>query len=112
MKKITIPMSPAINRMYKTTRNGGFYKTPEAKAWIDEAYYSLIPYRQSHEMVNQPVKLSVDFYFKRDRDIDSSLKSLLDLLQGRIYRNDSQIIELCVRKFSDRLNPRIEVELL
>ena len=104
-------MSPAINRMYKTTRAGGFYKTQEAKDWIDEATYSLMQYRTKYKMIDGTVSLRVDFYFKRDRDIDSSLKSLFDLLQGKLYKNDSQIIELWVRKFINKEDPRIEIEM-
>ena len=103
-------MSPRINAMYKTTKYGGFYKSQQAKEWIDLAILSLIPYRTKYKMIEDfPIKISADFYFKRDRDIDSSIKSLLDLLQNRIYRNDSQINELNIRKFSDKTNPRIEI---
>jgi Holliday junction resolvase RusA-like endonuclease len=34
----------------------------------------------------------------RDRDIDNSLKILLDSFNGVIYKDDKQVIELNIRK--------------
>lgn len=41
-----------------------------------------------------PVRLSADFYIKRDKDIDNMLNSLQDCLEGIVIENDKQITEL------------------
>lgn len=106
--KIILPISPAINRMYKMG-NGRFYKNQEAKDWEVEASWVIIQHKANKKLTDKPVKVHIDFYFKKDRDIDSSLKGLLDLLQGKLIKNDSQIKELHVYKYLDKENPRVEI---
>lgn len=47
---------------------------------------------------------------KRIKDIDGSVKLILDSLQGVLYENDNQIIKLTIEKKYDAKNPRAEVE--
>lgn len=108
--KILLPLPTSVNASY--ARNGSsFYKTAKARDWEKEASSMLINYKTKHSLILEPVKIYVDFFFKRDRDIDGGLKILLDFMQGRLIKNDSQITELIVRKFSDKENPRVEIEL-
>ena len=46
------------------------------------------------------LKLSVTLSFKskRKRDIDNSMKALLDCLEHRLFEDDSQIFELNITK--------------
>lgn len=100
---IKLDLPPSINAIYKTTRTGGFYKSEKAKEWEKTAGYQVLaskpPSRRPYDLVG-PIYLGIDMYFARDRDIDSSIKILCDLLQKmRVYENDSQIIHLNVRKY-------------
>jgi Holliday junction resolvase RusA-like endonuclease len=46
-----------------------------------------------------PVKLSIEYFYKeRGKDIDNILKALLDALEGILFENDAQIVELNVKK--------------
>ena len=49
------------------------------------------------------------FYASRRPDLDESL--ILDALQGRVYKNDRQIVEKHVFRVLDRDNPRAHVEI-
>lgn len=61
--------------------------------------------------IQKPVSLTLHCFYKTYlRDIDSSLKVILDALEP-IYENDRNIEELHVYKKIDKENPRIEVSL-
>lgn len=102
-----IPLPPALNTLYRTSsRRPGVYKTQEAKDYEEEVALRL----RLLKPTDQPVSLTVDCYFGRsNNDIDSRLKVLLDVLQGIVYINDRQIVELIVRKHVDKLSPRVSV---
>lgn len=49
------------------------------------------------------------FYASRRPDLDESL--ILDVLQGKIYKNDRQVKEKHIYWALDRENPRIEIKI-
>ena len=53
------------------------------------------------------------FYFgtKRTRDLDNHLKIALDSATGQIWGDDSQIVELNLRKDYDKARPRIVLQV-
>ena|ERR1035437_218163 len=109
--RITLPLPTALNRTYKSGQ-GHWYKSQESRNWEAEATYALIKsgYRQKHRMIEEDVHLDIVFYLKRDRDIDSGLKILLDFMQDKIYRNDRQVKELHVIKVQSK-EPRVDINL-
>ena len=95
---MTIDLPISINAMYKTTKQGGFYKATAAKNWIDMAGWD-IKKQNRNKCITSPVYVGITMYVSRDRDVDSGIKPLLDLLQTqRVYENDSQVVHLNVRK--------------
>ncbi len=109
--KFTLPLPPSINRTYRTTRHGGFYSSKESKDWTKEAGYTYLS-SKNKKTFSRPIYVSITWFLKRDRDIDSGLKILLDFLQRqRIIKNDSLIKHLNVLKFIDKTNPRCEIEI-
>ena len=108
--KISLPLPPPLNATYATTKSGGFYKKKGAKEWEKEAGQLLMLKRPKKPLLG-PLECHIDMYLKRERDIDSSLKLILDVLaKMRYYEDDRQIITLGVCKYIDR-NPRLEIEL-
>jgi len=55
----------------------------------------------------------IKLYFKDKRvhDWDNYHKLSMDSLEGIVYKNDNQIYDSRVRRFLDRENPRIEVNI-
>lgn len=106
--KLTLPIPPSVNQMYR--HHGHItYKTKVAKDWIKLCLASI----KTRKTIKGHVDLSVNFYFKRDRDIDNSLKALLDVLQeSKMIENDSQVYSLLATKDFDKDNPRVEVCLV
>jgi len=91
--KITIDqLPPTTNASFKVGR-GRFYQT---QAYKD--YKTLVRGKVKPAPVEGDVTMQVDFYIKRDCDIDGRLKCLLDALNGLAYEDDRQIVELVVTK--------------
>lgn len=87
------------------------YKTREAKAWEDEVGYIILGTAKRTRFTGT-VEVNVMMRLVRNRDIDSSLKLLLDVMQTmEVYENDSQIMKLTVEKRFVALYPTIEVEV-
>jgi Holliday junction resolvase RusA-like endonuclease len=58
------------------------------------------------------VRLEIRCYRpRRAGDLDGILKILLDSMQGYVYQDDKQIVELHLFRFDDRENPRAEIEI-
>lgn len=80
-----------------------------------KAQYSIEAKKQWQLGVLQcEVVLFVTYYHgdKRNRDIDNYNKLVLDSLSGIVYEDDKQIKQLFVEKQYDKLNPRVEIELI
>ncbi len=102
----TLPLS--VNATYKRGKNS-FYKSREAKetqeamAWEARSQYRGKP-------LECKILVDVAFFWKNMRkDIDGPLKSVLDAMQGIVYVNDNQIVDLHVLKGKDSINPRMEM---
>ena len=56
--------------------------------------------------------ITIDVY-ARDRriDTDNYLKAPLDALQGYAYKNDSQLKRICITRYVDKQNPRLEIAI-
>jgi len=62
------------------------------------------------ELLTQPLIAHIWIWYPSERnDLDESL--VLDVLQGRVYKNDRQIRERHVYHAVDRDNPRVNVEI-
>ena len=101
-------MPPALNRAFRPSVSRGgrpyTYKSSEAKRWQKDAGWLLIAARGANPTFEGNVRVDLKLLVKRDRDIDSSFKLLLDALEdAKVIKNDRQITHLCaVKEKSDR----------
>ncbi len=64
------------------------------------------------DLYDGPVKVVVRLFRpRRIGDIDGSLKALFDALNGRVWEDDAQIVELLVIRGDDKNNPRVELDV-
>lgn len=100
-------LPPTLNNTYKISGNR-MYKSQEAIDWQEVVGWEI---KSKHiKLIKEEVFVGISMFLKRDRDIDSSLKLILDTLADvGVYKNDSQVISLRVEKFVDKINPRMEV---
>lgn len=115
MIALTLPLPPNANHYLRHTRTGRVYKTDEARRYrqtVEACTRGLTPIDKGELAVHLAVYRGNDANGKLRRgDLDGYQKVLLDSLQGRAYRNDSQIRRLEAHLHEDRVNPRVEVRI-
>jgi len=105
----SLPLPPCLNQTYKIG-NRNFYKAEEAKAWEKEAYYLLKSQNRGKKPLIGQIDLEIDLYLKFDRDEDSSVKIIQDILaKAGIYENDKQVIDLEVHKYCQEEGAKCEI---
>lgn len=101
-----LPEPPSANRWWRNV-NGRMVTSKEARDY--KARIALTVRDRKHA---GPVKISLDWYRgRRSGDLDKRIGVVLDALQGVLYENDSQIVELAARRFDAPGNARIVVRV-
>lgn len=98
MIELTLPYPPSVNTYWRHVGERVLISSKGRSYRLDVAT-SVIVSRSPRQQGR--LAIEVDLYppDKRRRDIDNTLKALLDSLQhGGLYEDDSQIDELCVRR--------------
>jgi Holliday junction resolvase RusA-like endonuclease len=81
-----------------------------AKAYKQEVAVVAYQQQKAPQPVAGPVKLWLTIYRPRPKgDLDNCLKILLDALQGILYRDDAQIVQIHAERFDAPDAPRVEV---
>lgn len=112
-KIVLLGKPKSTNNIYKYRIQGNWiqsYMSPEGRQ-LKKDYIWQIKEQWKKKPLKRDLKLSIDIfhYDRRKRDIDNYNKLVLDAMEGLVYENDHQIIELCIRKYYDKENPRILV---
>jgi crossover junction endodeoxyribonuclease RusA len=104
--KYILPVPPSVNHYLRHTRFG-VTLTPQAKDFKDEVRLTI-----RGDLIRGNVRMEIHYYRpRRAGDIDGILKLTMDSLQGILYDNDKQIIELHVYRYDDKKYPRLEVSV-
>lgn len=101
---------PICKRRIDGTYYGSIRKNPDAKKFIQLVKMEAMR-QKCINIMDGDVSMKVDFCYtdKRKKDIDSVIKLLLDSLNGVMYKDDSQICELIIRKHSGQEENEIVV---
>lgn len=101
-----IPVPPSANRYWRVAHNR-IIVTNEAKAYKEKVFYKL---RHIFEPLRKDIAINVTVFRKYRRgDLDNFLKIMLDALEGIVYLNDSQIVEIHAFRDDDKDNPHVKV---
>lgn len=108
MKVVLLGKPISVNALYRGRR----FLTPIGKKTKEDYYYQAKA--QYHGKALQgPVTLEITIYVPNPRtDLDGALKGLLDSLNGVLFEDDSQIMEIHAVKKIDKVNPRVELSAL
>jgi len=110
MKTIILPIPPTTNHMYERTQTGKTYKTRALHDWEEEAGWE-IKRQWKHSTICEPLYCGITVFYDRNRDIDN-LKPIPDILEAcGIIKNDMLIEHMNIKKFQDKKNPRVEIEV-
>lgn len=100
---------PSANRYWRNYR-GVTVISDEARAYKQSAQAAAR--EQGAEVLNGPIVLHADVYRpRRIGDLSNRLKVLEDALIGVCYKDDGQVIEIHMRRFDDKKNPRVEITI-
>jgi crossover junction endodeoxyribonuclease RusA len=106
---LVLPYPPSSNRYWRNFR-GRMVKSDDARTyqtavrWQCEAM-CIAPH-------TGPVALTMTFYRPAKRgDLSNRVKVAEDALQGYLYNDDKQVVELHCYQRDDKQNPRVEVEV-
>jgi Holliday junction resolvase RusA-like endonuclease len=113
--KLELPLPPALNKCYRpsVTKTGKpfTYKTKIAKQWQSDAALLIKSQIKGNKPFKGDVRVAIMLYLKRDRDIDSSFKLLLDTLEyTNVIENDKQICLLMCGKVKGS-EPKVTIEI-
>ena len=112
MTRYRLPLPPSSNKYWRYNR-GKVHVSEEA---VDYRYTVKMLMRCSSPpptILSGPVALELHVYReRRSGDLSNRIKIVEDSLQGVLYINDSQVIELRAFLHEDRHDPRIEVEVV
>lgn len=104
---VTLPVAPASNRYWRVWRNRAV-RSKEATAYL-KAVRAIVGERR---LFLGPIAVRLTWYREARRgDLDGRLKVTLDALQGCLYENDNQIVELHAYRRECPAQPRIVVEV-
>lgn len=119
--KFTLPYPPSLNVYWRNFR-GRMVLSAEAKKYKRQVYeiFNDADLKGSSKFwavgsnITGPSKLavglSIDVYRPRKSgDLDNTLKAILDSLNGNLYEDDRQVIEIHARRHDDKDNPRVEI---
>ncbi len=87
-------------------------KTPALRAYEKSFYLQCNVYRNKNIKGFFELNLHV-FNSSQRPDLDNAFKSILDCLQSsKAIENDRNCVKIVAEKFVDKLNPRIEFEIV
>ena len=109
MIRLTLPLTPLLNRYYRKYRN---MITISSEVQAYKAEVASICRGAALEPLQGDVTVKARIYRQQKRgDIDGYAKALLDSLQGFAYVDDKQVTELHLIRDDDKRNPRVEIEI-
>jgi crossover junction endodeoxyribonuclease RusA len=105
---LTLPEPPSANRWWRMVVIKGSPRMLLSKE--ARQYKERIGQLGNRNAISGPIRVSIDWYRERKSgDLDKRLGVVLDALQGVLYSNDAQIVEIIARRFDDPSRPRLQV---
>lgn len=111
MIQFSVDLAPVGKDRPRFTKRGHTY-TPNKTAAFEKAFATLAKTHAPKKPMEGSLECEIRFYFKKPKrplnryprgDIDNYAKAILDSLNGIMYKDDSQICTLNVRKiYSER----------
>ena len=103
-----------------------FLKAPtNTKIWLDHASHE-IKRLWLGPLISDPVRVDLDFFLpkpkllkrlfpvgRRDGDLDKQMRSILDVMTGVVYVDDSQVVDSCLSKrYGDEPGVKITISTM
>ena len=106
--RLTLPMPPSANRLWRMDKRGFMRLSAEARDY--KSVVAVLAMRDGVVLQGGPLAVTLEVYrAQKSGDLDNRIKPVLDALQGVMFIDDKQIIEIHAYRYDDKYNPRIEV---
>ena len=103
-----LPVPPSTNRFWRIW-GGRVVLSSEARFYKKKIAALL---HAKAKPLKGRVRLTIAWYREHKAgDLSNRIKCVEDSLQGILYNNDSQVVEIHAYRFDDKANPRIEVSV-
>ncbi len=100
---------PSANVYWRSSR-GRVFVSSEARAY--KAEVAALALTENITPMDGDLIICLDFYRpRRAGDLDNRIKVCLDALNKLVWHDDSQIVEIHARRFDDKKNPRVEINV-
>lgn len=111
---VVLPVPPSGNRGARRGRGSSgrmMHTAPEVLLY--RRGVDLLLCRLRCPPLHGPVEVRLAWHRKiRQGDLDNRVKTALDAVRGRLFLDDEQVIRIVAERFEDRINPRIDLEVL
>ena len=115
MNQVIYGRCPSKSNCYKVITlngHGSLAKQATLKVYEKSFYLQCNEYRNKNIATLFELYLSV-FYENQRPDLDNCFKTVLDCLQRcNAIKNDRNYVKIVAEKFIDKVNPRIEFEII
>jgi crossover junction endodeoxyribonuclease RusA len=110
---LTIQIIPISYYVYLSQNKYRKYITARGREYKQQIEDKLSDFMVDKKIKTEDIKVSLVFYHnnRRKNDIDNYAKPILDFMSDIVYKDDRQIIELNIKKFYDKYNPRIVIHV-
>lgn len=115
MKQVIYGKCPSNSNSYKIITyngHGKLAKHEKLTAYEKDFYLQCNHYR--NKRIKGLFELHLNVFYKNQRpDLDNCMKIVLDCLQScNAIKNDRNCVKIIAEKFIDKMNPRIEFEII
>jgi len=115
--QILLPIPPTTNSIYKFTSRGGFarsYISDEGRVFFEAAGYAIKKQYRKKTPIEVECEVWIDIYISHKRDVDGSIKPILDALQKfGVIKNDDLFYGLHVVKHKVKKGEeKVEVQIM
>ena len=106
----------SVNAIYRINfKTGCLYKTTEAKKWVESAKEQISKQlTPDHSIMDCKIKMIINVYYNDNpdkRDLDNTLKLILDSIKNLLIVDDKQIYEIYITK-STAIEPHFTLDLM
>jgi crossover junction endodeoxyribonuclease RusA len=112
---LELPAPPSANTMFPTGKHGKRFLSPKGKKYREDVYAAVLEQLGVFKPMTSDLVVSVWWNppDRRRRDIDNICKGLFDALQhANVYMDDSQIVDLHIRKLPVLKGGKISIVIL
>ena len=104
---------PRPKQSFRYSRRGGGYTPAIVKAWQNDVAWTAKQEMMDDDMLTGELSVSMTFMLpdRRKRDLDNLSKGVLDAMNGVVFEDDRQVIELHLRKQYSKDYPGVRVKV-